>query len=143
MQFHLQFESDVAQQENKFAEYKILIHPGERIDETTHTITLSSFQLDEERESLLLKYLDKFSSTLTPFRSAVTETSFTENVSALHAQLNIVLKIDVHVPKKYLTKPIVSRIDKNYNADFPVEKLVLLKRNSESVLEVCKEFYFF
>lgn len=143
MQFHLQFESETAQHEEHFSAYKIMIHPGEKFSETQPHIILASFHLDEEREFLLIKYLDKFSSSLTPFRITVGDSTFPVAVMALHAQLNIVLKIDVHVPKKYLTKTIVSRIDKNYNSDFSVEKLVLLKRNPENLLEVCKEFYFF
>lgn len=143
MQFHLQFESDLAQPEGHFGEYKIMIHPGEKIAETIQTVTLSSFQLDEERESLLLKYLDKFSSTLTPFRRAVNDSSFTQNLAALHLQLNIVLKIEVHVPKKYLTKTYINQIDTNYNSEFTIDKIVLLKRNTHKVFEVCKEFYFF
>lgn len=120
-----------------------MIHPGENISETIQTVTLSSFTLDEERESLLLKYLDKFSSTLTPFRRAVNDSSFTQNVAALHLQLNIVLKIEVHVPKKYLTKTYINQIDNNYNSEFMIDKIVLLKRNTHKVFEVCKEFYFF
>ena len=120
-----------------------MIHPGEKFSETIQTVTLASFTLDEERESLLLKYLDKFSSTLTPFRRVVNNSSFTQNLAALHLQLNIVLKIEVHVPKKYLGKPLVNQIDANYNLEFTVDKIVLLKRNTHKVFEVCKEFYFF
>jgi hypothetical protein len=143
MQFHLQFESDTVEEEGHFSQYKIMIHPGEKLSETIQTVTLSSFTLDEERESLLLKYLDKFSSTLTPFRRAVNDSSFTQNLAALHLQLNIILKIEVHVPKKYLGKPLINQIDANYSSEFTVDKIVLLKRNTHKVFEVCKEFYFF
>ena len=143
MQFHLQFESDTVEEEGHFSQYKIMIHPGEIFSDTIQTVTLSSFTLDQERESLLLKYLDKFSSTLTPIRRAVNDSSFTQNLAALHLQLTIVLKIEVHVPKKYLTKTYINQIDTNYNSEFTIDKIVLLKRNSHKVFEVCKEFYFF
>lgn len=143
MQFHLQFESDTVEEEGHFSQYKIMIHPGENLSETIQTVTLASFTLDEERESLLLKYLDKFSSTLTPFRRTANASSFTQNLAALHLQLNIVLKIEVHVPKKYLTKTYINQIDNNYTSEFTIDKIVLLKRNTHKVFEVCKEFYFF
>ncbi len=143
MQFHLQFENDLTLTEERFVEYKIIIHPDEKLEEMSQQISLASFQIDSERESILVKNLDKFSSTLTPFKIPAGSSGFSVSVAALHTQLNIVLKIDVHVPKKYLTKTFVTRMDKNYNADFPVEKLVLLKRNPENAFEICKEFYFF
>lgn len=198
MQFHLQFESDIAQPEDHFGEYKIMLHPGDKIAEAVvgfkHLlsgqcgsfkalnsiphITLASFQLDTEREDLLIKYLDKFTSSLTPFRVSVNDFGFFDAVSnqgvaflsiqnkepivQLQTNLNVVLKIDVRVQKKHLLRTTVPHItigrglnndklnkskelfsDKKFAADFSVDKLVLLKRNPENLLEVCKEFYFF
>ncbi len=198
MQFHLQFESDVAEPEDHFGEYKIMIHPGEKIAGEVVTfknllaeqcgsfkalhsvphITLGSFQLDTEREDLLIKYLDKFSSSLTPFRVSVSDFGFFDAVAnqgvaflsiqnkepivQLQTLLNVVLKIDVRVQKKHLMKTTVPHITigrglsseklnkskelfsaQKFASDFSVDKLILLKRNEDKLLEVCKEFYFF
>lgn len=140
MQFHLQFESDTEQQDEKFVEYKIMIHPGEKIAgeavafkkilaeycgsfKALHSvphITLASFQLDTEREEILLKHLDKFSGSLTPFQVSVNDFGFfdaaqnhgvaylaiqnKEPIVQLQTNLNIVLKLDVRVQKKHLMK---------------------------------------
>jgi len=198
MQFHLQFESDVALQEEKFVEYKIMIQPGEKVSETVVAykqllaercgyfpsvnsvphITLASFQLDIEREEILFKHLDKYTSSLTPFQVSVNDFAFFDSVNnhgiaylaiqnkeliiQLQTYLNVVLKLDVRVQKKHLMRTAEPHItigrglnkakldaskelfrDKKYASDFPVDKLVLLKRNSENFLEVSKEFYFF
>ncbi|MCG3166603.1 MAG: RNA 2',3'-cyclic phosphodiesterase [Bacteroidia bacterium] len=198
MQFHLQFESDTTQEEGHFTEYKVMLHPGEKIAEAVigfkkilaeqcgsfkalHSvphITLASFFLDTEREDLLLKYLDKFTASLTPFRVSINDFGFFDAVSnqgvaflsiqnkepivQLQTNLNVVLKIDVRVQKKHLMRTAVPHItigrglndeklnkskelfsDKKFASDFSVDKLVLLKRNDDKLLEVCKEFYFF
>lgn len=142
MQFHLQFETETEQQEENFADYKIVIFSGEKLDNTTPHIVLASFLLDTEREILLLKYLDKISSNLTPFRVSAND-NFDETLKLLMNQINLVLKIDVRVHKKHLLKNYITHFGKNSGTEFLVEKIVLLKQNIHHEMELCKEFYFF
>lgn len=199
MQFHLQFESDVAESDVKLVGYKIMIHPSEKVSEDVKSfkklllnscgdykshnspphITVASFILDQQREDILIKYLDKFTSSATPFNVTVNNFNFFDAVSGqgvaylsienkepivqLQNLINIVLKIDVRVPKKHLLKTNVPHITigknldksklekskelfsaKEYASNFTVDKLVLLKQpDRDSSHEVCKEFYFF
>ncbi|MGE0637962.1 MAG: 2'-5' RNA ligase family protein [Bacteroidia bacterium] len=199
MQFHLQFESDIAEQDVKLVTYKIMIHPGDKVTEDAKSfkkilfdncgkydsvnspphITIASFSMDEQREDILVKQLDKFTSSASPFSVSVNNFNFFDTVQGhgvaylsiqnkepiiqLQTLINIVLKIDVRVNKKYLLKTKVPHITigknldktklekskeifsgKEYSSNFTVDKIVLLKQQSQNKYhEVCKEFYFF